>query len=438
MSFSPNGKLLASGSYDHTIRLWHVETGELQKTLEGHRDHVTSVSFSPNGELLASGSYDHTIRLWHVETGELQKTLEGHRDHVTSVSFSPNGELLASGSYDHTIRLWHVETGELQKTLEGHRDHVTSVSFSPNGELLASKNGKTIQVWKGNTQLTNLNTFSEILSLAWKQNLTNGEAYLATGHLDASVRYWRITQVKNAPCFELLWSSVKRAMLNVEDTNIEGVQELSLLNAQLLAQRGAKGKPNMLQSLTTAAEQGNVNAKAELGKLFLEGKEVTQDLTRAIHLFSQAIKQKHPSAMFYLGICYEEGKGVPKDSKIAREWYTKAAKLGSKEAQEKLETSAQRLQSLFDTAQQWYTKVAKSWNKNESVKLEVLAAEQAETCADTQSQTTTTTIGLSAVGFFAQTQQVPKETEAAVKESKIEIEDAMLIGEHNIPGGQLT
>ena len=148
VAFSPDGKTLAVGTryLYNTVELWDVATQERVATL-GHRAVVFyTVSFSPDGKTLAVGTWDNTVELWDVATQERIATL-GHEAVVNAVSFSPDGTLLASGSRDNTVKLWDVATRERIATL-GHGAEVDAVSFSPDGTLLASGSGDgTVKLW---------------------------------------------------------------------------------------------------------------------------------------------------------------------------------------------------------------------------------------------------------------------------------------------------
>ncbi len=149
LAISPDGKILASGSWDKTIKIWNLETGEFIGTLTGHSDRVNSVAISGDGKMLASGSSDETIKFWNLHSGELLFTFPGHSMEVNSVAISPNGQVIASsGGADNTIKLWNLRTGELLRTFRGHSDNVNAVVFSPDGKILASgSSDATSKVW---------------------------------------------------------------------------------------------------------------------------------------------------------------------------------------------------------------------------------------------------------------------------------------------------
>ncbi len=194
VTWSPDGNILASSSRDNTVKLWQRQpstTGSevsLYKTLLGHSDRVASVSFHPNGEILASASYDKMIKLWQRD-GKLLKTLRGHSDSVTSISFSPNGELLASASKDTTVKLWNRE-GKLLKTLKGHQGRVNSVRFSTDSQVLASaSDDQTVKLWRRDGTL--LRTFLPHSGWVLGVSFSPKDNLLASASWDNTVRLWR-------------------------------------------------------------------------------------------------------------------------------------------------------------------------------------------------------------------------------------------------------
>jgi WD40 repeat protein len=147
---SPDGRYLFSGGSEPMIRIWDVATGaEAAAPLEGHTAWVLSLAMSPDGLRLASGGTDSTVILWDSITRKIVTKLIGHIAMVKALAFSPDGQILASGSRDRTIRLWDTKTGQQLAVLRGHEAEVKWLRFSPDGQWLASRsNDGLVKLWQ--------------------------------------------------------------------------------------------------------------------------------------------------------------------------------------------------------------------------------------------------------------------------------------------------
>ena len=184
-SYSSDGKHLASGSSDKTVRIWDLENGT-SRVLEGHTDYVASVSYSPDGRYVASGSSDKTVRIWNLENGT-SRVLKGHTHGVQSVSFSPDGRHVASGSVDNTVRIWDLENGT-SRVLKGHTLGVASVSYSRDGKHLASSSWGKVYIWdlKNGTRRVLEGHTSKVTSVSYSPD----RRHLASASDDKTVRIW--------------------------------------------------------------------------------------------------------------------------------------------------------------------------------------------------------------------------------------------------------
>jgi hypothetical protein len=149
VAFSPDGKILASASFDTSVKIWRASDGALLQTIPGVAQQ-RCVAFSPDGSLLAIGGGEKTVRLFRTSDWTLVKTLTGHTQDIYAIAFSPDGTMIASGGYDQTVKLWNVGEGTLRYTFDGNGGNVYGVAFTPDSSEVAYTDGEgnTIRVYR--------------------------------------------------------------------------------------------------------------------------------------------------------------------------------------------------------------------------------------------------------------------------------------------------
>ncbi len=198
VAVSPDGKIIASGSADRTLKLWDAASGQELRTLKGDLSTVTRMAFSPDSKTLAapglkgdSGPGD--VTLWDVATGTKKGTWKGHISQVWAVAFSPDGKQLASSSTGGMVKLWDAAKGQEIRSWQAHTSYVLWVAFSSDGKRLAtgaeSQDGKYLKVW-------DIATGQEQLSLKGHTATNGGVAFspdgkrLVSGSSDQTVKLW--------------------------------------------------------------------------------------------------------------------------------------------------------------------------------------------------------------------------------------------------------
>jgi len=179
VAFRPDGKLLASGAINSTVKLWDIAHRKEVHNLQGHTSWVERVVFSPDGRLLATASTDQTVRLWNVAAGKPVPPVLNCPGQAWSVAFSPDSKLVAAGCVDGSITIWNLASRWRLSLPAGPRI-VHSLAFHPNGRtLLSGGPDNTIRLWE-------LATLREKERLLGQQVAGNSCAWRADGQLLAS------------------------------------------------------------------------------------------------------------------------------------------------------------------------------------------------------------------------------------------------------------
>ena len=277
IAISPDGKFLASGSNDNTIKILEINTRKIKWTFNNESS-VNAVAFSPDGKIFASGDRDSNIQFWDVNSGDKLRLIKGHMScfyGVTSLSFSPDSKILVSAGGDETVKLWDVSTGLEIRTLRGHDRWIGSVVISSNGEFLASSSvDQAVILWELNSgrklyKLDHAGMFSAVRSVAFSPNAR----IIATASEDCTIKLWKVNtgqeicifkghenfvrDVTFNPKFDILASSSDSNDIKLWDINTK--QEICTL-------RGHSGDVNSLifspdgRTLFSGSEDNSIKA----------------------------------------------------------------------------------------------------------------------------------------------------------------------------------
>jgi WD40 repeat protein len=187
---SPDSRFIVSASNDHTLKVWDARTGAERLTLTGHTDEVRGCAVSPDGSFIVSASKDHTLKVWNAQTGTECLALIGHTRGIRDCAVSPDSNSIVSASDDHTLKVWDAQTGVERLTLTGHTSTVRSCAVSPDGHsIVSASDDHTLKVWDaltGTERFTLMGHTDEINSCAASSN----GSFIVSASDDHTLKVW--------------------------------------------------------------------------------------------------------------------------------------------------------------------------------------------------------------------------------------------------------
>ncbi|MCA9044295.1 MAG: protein kinase, partial [Planctomycetaceae bacterium] len=193
-AFSPDGKLLVTGSWDNSAKIWDVANGTaLRKLVDGHRGFINSAEFSPDGNTILTAGDDGIAVLWETSTGKVVRRFEGHQDRVRSAKFNADGSRILTTSNDKTAIVWDVERGTQTRTLNGHTWAVLCGEFSSDGQrIVTGSEDNSAILWNAETgeQIT---TFTGHISAVTGVGFSQDANRVFTASQDTTAKLWDAT-----------------------------------------------------------------------------------------------------------------------------------------------------------------------------------------------------------------------------------------------------
>ncbi|MEO8607944.1 MAG: NB-ARC domain-containing protein [Chloroflexota bacterium] len=241
LAFAPDGRTLASASWDTTVKLWDVPDGRLSQTLTGHTNRLISIAWSPDGRTLASAGIDQIIWLWDVQQNSYRAALRGHSAEVKGLAFLPDSRSILSGSADGTLRLWDVNSGECLRMMQGYAASLYDVDWSPDGtKLVSGGTDSLVTIWDamGYTPPQALSGHKGfVIGVGWNAK----KQWLASSEWNNIIRLWNPASGDCLEIFQhpaaadnffygLAWSPDGRQLAS--GTNRRGIQVFDLTTRQ--------------------------------------------------------------------------------------------------------------------------------------------------------------------------------------------------------------
>jgi hypothetical protein len=381
VAYSPNGKMIASGSEDNTLRTWYASNGRDIQTYKAGKNDVLAVSWSPDSDYIAGGlSWDGNILVWDASRDTLTKTLAGHSDWVNAVVYSPDGRNIISGSRDGSIRIWDAGSGQ-EKSRGAAGEGIRGLAISGDGVYLAGATDNGVVVWyAADGKLLDV--------LAGSAGRSDGVAFSADGRLiaaggrDGTIKIWPAPGAGNPAALFALAVKHDRGAGQIKEDKSEAFkwyrQAAAAGHLEAMARAGvmagsgegtAVNPPEAVKWLTAAAAKEHTGAMYALSHMYLAGKGVVADQGKAAALLAQAAAKGHVQAglelsrksdsldpatvdrdslawlekaaaagdvkaMYDLGLVFRNGgNGIAKNSAQSLRWFMAAAQNGHAGAQ---------------------------------------------------------------------------------------------------------